>query len=150
MRPLSVNSPIRQPYSVLVVIYKRNKDFLLIQRTDDAHFWQSVTGGIDDGETPTATAYRELLEETGIDARALGLTINDHKKTNQYVIRDAWRHRYAKNARINTEHVFSVCVPDDIQITLDPFEHTDYLWLPQLDAASKAWSPSNKDEILLI
>ena len=62
------NQPLRKPFSVLVVIYKKNKDCLLIQRTDDANFWQSVTGGIDEGETPVVTAYRELLEETGIAA----------------------------------------------------------------------------------
>ncbi|MBB1410527.1 MULTISPECIES: dihydroneopterin triphosphate diphosphatase [Pseudoalteromonas] len=144
------NQPLRKPFSVLVVIYKKNKDCLLIQRTDDANFWQSVTGGIDEGETPVVTAYRELLEETGIDARALGLTIRDHQKTNQYTIRESWRHRYQANALINTEYVFSICVPDDIAITLDPNEHTDFIWLTQQQAADKAWSPSNRDEILAL
>ncbi|MFY8326843.1 dihydroneopterin triphosphate diphosphatase [Pseudoalteromonas sp. ZZD1] len=145
---MPLNTILRQPYSVLVVIYKKNKDFLLIQRADDANFWQSVTGGIDEGETPLDTAYRELLEETGIDARALGITIRDHHKTNQYAIRQQWRHRYQDDALINTEHVFSICVPDDITILLDPNEHTDFIWLTQLQAAEKAWSPSNCDEIL--
>ena len=144
------NQPLRKPFSVLVVIYRKNKDCLLIQRTDDANFWQSVTGGIDEGETPITTAYRELLEETGIDARALGLTMQDHKKTNQYTIRESWRHRYQANALVNTEHVFSICVPDDITIVLDPNEHTDFVWLTQQQAAEKAWSPSNRDEILAL
>lgn len=147
---MPINPHLRQPFSVLVVIYKRNKDCLLIQRTDDANFWQSVTGGIDKGETPAMTAQRELLEETGINAPALGLTIYDHNKTNQYEIRSAWLHRYEKHAHINTEHVFSICVPDDIKVTLDPSEHTNYLWLSQQDAAKKAWSPSNKEAILLL
>ncbi|MGO2167308.1 NUDIX domain-containing protein, partial [Pseudoalteromonas sp.] len=85
---MTENATLRQPYSVLVVIYKKSKDFLLIQRADDANFWQSVTGGIDEGEKPLETAYRELLEETGIDARALGITIREHHKTNQYAIRE--------------------------------------------------------------
>jgi len=146
--PTSTN--LRQPFSVLVVIYKQNKDCLLIQRADDANFWQSVTGGIDEGEKPLKTAHRELLEETGIDASALGLAIRDHQKTNQYTIRESWRHRYHANALINTEHVFSICVPDDISIRLDPCEHTDYMWLSQQQAAEKAWSPSNRDEILAL
>ncbi|WP_404341755.1 dihydroneopterin triphosphate diphosphatase [Pseudoalteromonas mariniglutinosa] len=145
-----MSANLRQPFSVLVVIYKKNKDCLLIQRADDANFWQSVTGGIDEGETPLATAHRELYEETGINAHAFGLTIRDHQKTNQYPIRECWRHRYRANALINTEHVFSICVPDNVTITLDPSEHTHYLWLPQQQAAEKAWSPSNAAEILLL
>ncbi len=150
MFSLSETITPRQPFSVLVVIYKQNKDCLLIQRADDASFWQSVTGGIEQGETPEITAHRELFEETGIHASALGLTIRDHQKTNHYTIRESWRHRYYANALINTEHVFSVCVPDDISIQLDPCEHTDYMWLSQQQAAEKAWSPSNRDEILAL
>lgn len=145
---LPTNISLRQPYSVLVVIYNKNKDFLLIQRADDANFWQSVTGGIDEGETAITTAYRELLEETGIDARALGLVIREHHKTNQYTIREQWRYRYQADALINTEYVFSICVPDNIAIKLNPNEHTDFIWLPQQQAAEKAWSASNQAEIL--
>ncbi|MBE0363880.1 dATP pyrophosphohydrolase [Pseudoalteromonas ulvae UL12] len=141
---------LRQPLSVLVVIHTVNKSCLLIQRADDPNFWQSVTGGIEHTETPLETAYRELKEETGIDAHALGLTIIDKHKTNQYQIRDCWRHRYHDNALINTEHVFTICVPDEVAIILDPSEHTDYIWLPQHAAADKVWSESNKNEILAL
>jgi dATP pyrophosphohydrolase len=140
----------RKPYSVLVVIYNTNDEFLLIRRTDDMNFWQSVTGGIDEGEQPIDTAYRELLEETGIDAKGLGLSINNLQKTHQYDIRPCWRHRYVQGATTNTEHVFSICVPDQTKIILDPNEHTAYKWLPQAAAAALAWSDSNKAEILAI
>ncbi|MBQ4864237.1 dihydroneopterin triphosphate diphosphatase [Pseudoalteromonas sp. MMG013] len=141
---------LRKPYSVLVVIYNTNNEFLLIRRTDDPTFWQSVTGGIDEHETPTQTAYRELKEETGIDALKLGIDIYNHNKTNNYEIRQCWRHRYISNATINTEYVFSICVPIATPIVLDPNEHTAYQWLPQSNAAELAWSDSNKQEILAI
>ncbi|CAH9050344.1 Dihydroneopterin triphosphate diphosphatase [Pseudoalteromonas holothuriae] len=138
---------LRKPISVLVIIYNYAHQFLLIKRTDDANFWQSVTGGVEQNESLLETAYRELKEETGIDAHALGIKIKDHKSINQYEIRPCWRHRYIEGANMNTEHVFSICVPNDIKITLNPHEHTHYEWLTQKAAVLRAWSPSNQKEI---
>ena len=39
---------LKKPFSVLVVIQNTRNEFLLIQRVDDAAFWQSVTGCIED------------------------------------------------------------------------------------------------------
>ena len=83
-------SVLRKPFSVLVVIYDDAGQFLLLQRADDPNFWQSVTGGIDEGETPLQTAYRELKEETGIDCHAQNLSLTDHQRTHQYEIRPQW------------------------------------------------------------
>ncbi|MCO7189585.1 MULTISPECIES: dihydroneopterin triphosphate diphosphatase [unclassified Pseudoalteromonas] len=141
---------LRLPHSVLVVIYTTHNEFLLLQRADDPGFWQSVTGGVDPGELPIETAYRELLEETGIDAKALGVTIKDHQKCNQYTIREQWRHRYVAGATVNTEYVFSVCVPSGCEVRLAPEEHLAYRWLTQQQAAEQAWSTSNSQEILAI
>ncbi|WP_040645658.1 dihydroneopterin triphosphate diphosphatase [Pseudoalteromonas rubra] len=141
---------LRHPHSVLVIIYNSHNEFLLLQRADDPDFWQSVTGGIDPGEAPIETAYRELLEETGIDAKARGLAIQDHQKCNQYTIREQWRHRYIAGANINTEYVFSVCVPVNCDVQLAPGEHLAYRWLTQQGAAEQAWSSSNSQEILSI
>ncbi|KZN69191.1 dihydroneopterin triphosphate diphosphatase [Pseudoalteromonas luteoviolacea] len=141
---------LRQPASVLVVIYNEEKQFLLLQRKDDSEFWQSVTGGIDSGESSIDTAYRELKEETGIDAKALKLEIKQHNTENHYEIRPQWRHRYVEGAKINTEHVFSICVPNHTEVQLCADEHTDFVWLTQSDAAKKVWSESNRKEILAI
>lgn len=143
-------SALRKPVSVLVVIYNEHNEFLLLQRADDKHFWQSVTGGVDPGETPITTAYRELKEETGIDAAALGITIHSHNKTNQYTIRPQWRHRYEPGVTMNTEHVFSVQVPSGISVVLAEDEHTDFIWLNKTHACERVWSPSNRQEIELI
>ena len=58
---------IQDPQSVLVVIYTKELDVLLIERADRPGFWQSVTGSRDSLSEPLEqTAVREVFEETGI------------------------------------------------------------------------------------
>ena len=47
----------------------------------------------------------------------------------------------------NTEHVFSLAVPADVAVTLDPAEHLSYKWLPWREAAARCFSWSNRDAI---
>ena len=66
------------PESVLVVIHTVARDVLLIERADHPGFWQSVTGSKDfPEESFEATALREVMEETCIDARAPGCRLRD-------------------------------------------------------------------------
>ena len=60
------NAPSRKiPESVLVVIYTRALDVLLLERADHAGFWQSVTGSRAAVDEPLrATCAREVAEET--------------------------------------------------------------------------------------
>ena len=136
----------KTPISVLVVVYTPALEVLMLERADRPGFWQSVTGSQHAGETLEETAVRELAEETGIDARRYGLT--DWDTRNQYEIYLQWRHRYAPGVTHNTEHVFSVCVPRDIPITLSPREHVQYAWLPLLEAADRCFSSSNAEAVL--
>lgn len=137
------------PESVLVVIHSADLDVLLIERADRPGFWQSVTGSLDAPDEPLAlTAARELCEETGIVADGVQLVLRDWQLSNVYEIYPTWRHRYAPGVTHNTEHVFSVCVPRDIAITLSPREHLRHAWLPLLDAADRCFSASNAEAIL--
>ena len=138
---------LRQPYSVLVVIYTLEGEFLLLQRADDPDFWQSVTGGIDEGELPCATAAREVFEETGIDISQQQLRLVDEQRCHRYAIREQWRYRYQPGATVNTEYVFSLCLPKRYPIQLAADEHLSYLWLDVNQASAKAWSDSNAQEI---
>jgi dATP pyrophosphohydrolase len=140
---------LKIPISVLVVIYKSNGEVLLIERADKAHFWQSVTGSLDFlDEDHSAAAAREVLEETGIDVQSLPAgSLRDLHHQIEYEIYPQWRHRYASGVTRNTEHWFSLLVPDDIQVQLAPREHVAYQWLPFADAASKCFSPSNGEAI---
>lgn len=134
------------PVSVLVVVHTAAFDILLLRRVSPAGFWQSITGSLEPGESPAEAALREIHEETGISARPQHLV--DWRHSNRFAIRDEWRHRYAPDVSHNTEHVFSLCVPDGQLVTLAPDEHNAALWLPRDAAATKVFSWTNRDAIL--
>ena len=138
------------PISVLVVIYKSNRDILLIERADREGFWQSVTGSLDSpSEDLSLAATREVFEETGIavDQLPAGSLRNMHHHI-EYEIYPEWRFRYAPGVTRNTEHWFSLEVPDGIQIQLAPREHVAYEWLPFEEAARRCFSRSNGEAIM--
>lgn len=140
------------PESVLVVIHSADLQVLLIERADKPGFWQSVTGSKDAIDEPLAeTAMREVFEETGIRIGSAAVpadNLRDWQLSNVYEIYPVWRHRYAPGVTRNTEHVFGLCVPRDIPVTLAPREHLQYQWMPWREAADRCFSPSNAEAIL--
>ena len=143
--------PYKRPESVLVVLYNEKLEVLVLQREDDASFWQSVTGSMEEGEVPVQTALREVEEETGICLQAPSNTpiaancLIDCRKVNQYSIRKDWRVRYAPGVDKNFEYVFCAQVASQSEIRLS--EHLQYLWLKKTQAIEKVWSTSNKQAI---
>jgi len=141
---------LKIPISVLVVIYKSNRDVLLIERADRAGFWQSVTGSLDALDEDLAlAATREVFEETGIavDQLPADALQNMHQQI-EYEIYPEWRFRYAPGITRNIEHWFALQVPADTEVKLAPREHVAYEWLPYEDAAKKCFSRSNGEAIL--
>ncbi len=139
----------KRPESVLVVIYTLAGDILVLKRCQPPDFWQSVTGSLHWEETqPLATAYRELYEETGLGAA--GLDIVASGVINRFSILLPWRQRYAPDVTENIEHVFQVCLPDRYPVSLNPVEHSDYEWLPQVAAAKRVTSYTNRNAILAL
>jgi len=141
-----MSQPFKQPISVLVVIYTRALDVLLLERADYPGYWQSVTGSRDDDEPLRDTAIREVREETGLDARRYALI--DWRQQNVYEIYPKWRHRYPPGTTQNTEHVFGMELSGQTAVQLAPREHVGWLWLPWQEAADKVFSPSNRAAIL--
>ncbi len=142
-----MSTQYRIPESALTVVYNQSGQVLVMQRNDDADFWQSVTDTLEQGETPIQTAQREVLEETGIDISQLNYQLLDCQKINTYEIRERWQHRYPPGTPYNTEHVFALQVADDQAINLT--EHSAYLWLDKALAMQKVWSDTNREAISL-
>ena len=138
----------KKPVSVLVLLHTADLDILLLERARHPGFWQSVTGSQEDGESLLQTALREVREETGIAPKAPDLV--DWRQSNRYEIFPEWRHRYAPGVTRNTEHLFSLEVPAETPVRLDPREHTASRWLPWREAAEACYSPSNAEAILML
>lgn len=138
----------KRPISVLVVIHTPALDVLLLERVLHAGYWQSVTGSQETGETLIETARREVAEETGITAPPEAF--RDWQVTNTFEIFAEWRFRYAPGVTHNTEHVFSLELPQRQPVRLAPDEHLAQVWLPWREAAAKCFSWSNRDAILML
>lgn len=140
------NRGYKIPISVLVVIHTPRLEVLLLERVRPPGQWQSVTGSLEAGEVPLQAAVREVEEETGL--RVAPGALHDWHHSNRFRIRGQWRPMYAPEVTHNTEHVFSLCVPDICPVRLAPGEHTAQQWLPYREAAELAFSWSNRDAIL--
>ena len=137
------------PVSVLVVVHTAGGEVLLLQRAARTEFWQSVTGSLDRADEPPAdAALRELREETGIAAAPTQLQRLNLSYT--FEIYPRWRHRFAPGTTHNTEHAFSVQLPQRVPVTLAPEEHVASQWLPWQAAAAACFSWSNRDAIRVL
>ncbi|MDR2636713.1 MAG: dihydroneopterin triphosphate diphosphatase [Zoogloeaceae bacterium] len=147
----SVSQPPRwkNPVSVLVVVYRLasggEPEILLLERAGHPGYWQSVTGSLEEKETPRMAARREVYEETGILAPD-GDFLDWHWRR-EYDIFPEWRHRYAPGVTRNTEHVFSLAAANAARIRLSLAEHRAFQWLPPAAAIALCFSPSNREAI---
>lgn len=132
----------KRPESVLVVVYTITGSVLLVKRTQPV-FWQSVTGSLKwPDETPEHAARRELFEETGIDVKTD--QIHNWHHTEEFEIPAAWTKKYGPNGARNVEHQFSLELPDEVLVKLNPKEHSEAQWCPMARAIEDVWSWTNR------
>jgi dATP pyrophosphohydrolase len=142
---VSTRESFKRPESVLVVVYARTGEVLLLKRADHPNFWQSVTGAMQwDEHDPRITAARELREEVAltVDPKAL----QDLGLVQRYSILPQWRYRYAPDVAENTEHAFALEISEPVPVTHHP-EHTEYRWLAPAAAAALTTSWTNRAAI---
>lgn len=135
----------KTPISALVLIHTADLQVLIMERADKAGYWQSVTGSLEDGETPRQAAIREVREETGLDAAQYEL--QDWQVSNDYEIYPHWRHRYAPGVTENREHLFGLVLPAALPVKLAPDEHVRYEWVDWREAAKRVFSWTNVDAL---
>jgi len=135
----------KRPESVLIIVYTKDAQVLLLERVKPQGFWQSVTGSLLHGETAIAAAHRELKEETGLQGELIETGLE-----NTFPIIPAWRARYAPEVLENHETVFAYEMDAPCEIALNPVEHIASCWLSREQAAQKASSWTNRDAILAL
>tara|TARA_B100001758_G_C18297318_1_gene550357 strand:- start:32 stop:499 length:468 start_codon:yes stop_codon:yes gene_type:complete len=118
-------------------IYRRTDDgilFLLMKRNLNKiyeHLWQGVAGKIEEGETSSEAAIRELKEETGLSP--VNMFVADHVSKFYEVHGD----------RINLVPVFGIEVDSEI-INLSE-EHISYKWVDINEALNTlVWNGQKK------
>lgn len=131
----------KTPISALILIHTPDLQVLIMERADKAGYWQSVTGSLEQGETPLQAAIREVYEETGLDATQYDM--QDWQMSNVYEIYEHWRHRYAPGTIHNTEHLFGLELPAPLPIKLAADEHVQYQWVDWREAAKRVFSWTN-------
>ena len=138
----------KRPESVLVVIHTPDLQILMLERAKHPGYWQSVTGSREAGESFTATAIREVAEETGLKIHVAQLRAWPGE--NVYEIMPEWKHRFAPDVTHNRERVFSLCLPSPCEIRTAPDEHRAWRWVPCDEAAALCFSASNREAILAL
>ena len=132
--------------SVLVVIYAENtRRVLMLQRRDDVDFWQSVTGSLETGETPTETAIRELWEEVRLKIEAKSTALFDCNESVEFQIFPHFRYKYAPTVTHCQEHWFLLAVAQEF--TPELTEHLAFQWVSPTRAIQMTKSPNNAEAI---
>ena len=124
LEPQTAASPSR---SVSALTWRKGLQgpeiLMMLRVPEHGGWWQSVTGMMEPGETPEATAHREMLEETGLTGRLTPMPLE-----HTFWFDPALIHFPDPEPRFNTETCFHMEVAPEEEVRLAPEEHSIYRW----------------------
>ncbi|MDR1840962.1 MAG: NUDIX domain-containing protein, partial [Holophagales bacterium] len=113
---------------------------MMLRCPSKGQWWSSVTGMIEDGETPEMAAHREVLEEAGLVGKLVPLGFQ-----HSFWIDPALSGVRSDEPLFNTEICFQMEVPADRSVALNSAEHSEYRWCkPDEALALMKWEGSKE------
>lgn len=124
----------RQPQQVHIFLYRSTEngyEYAVFQRSDAAFCWQGVCGGVEDDETPSQSARRELYEEAGITEQRPLYPL----QCISYLPLDVFNPKYEQiwGRDVVVVPMYFFAMPFDGEIILSN-EHTEVRWLTYQEA----------------
>jgi dATP pyrophosphohydrolase len=118
----------RAPFNVAIFPYRKAGDdefaYALLKRSD-AGFWQGISGGGEDDETPLEAAKRETYEEAGIPPDSSFIQLDTVEPVPVTEFRDSYL--WGEDVYVIPQYCFGVLVKDSGLLLSR--EHTEYRWL---------------------
>lgn len=111
---------------VIAVVRRADGKVLAFERSDLSGEWQLPQGGLEDGESYRAAAWRELEEETGLTPRDVRF-VEEYDGFTVY----AWPRSMRRNGRLGQVHRWFFFEPIQEPVTPAPdgSEFTDWIWI---------------------
>lgn len=111
---------------VVAAVRRSDGELLAFERSDLSGEWQLPQGGIDTDETPTQAVWRELAEETGLDARHVAL-VDEYEGWTAYI----WPEAMRRGQRLGQAHrwFFFEPIVDPLVPTPDGTEFSNWTWM---------------------
>lgn len=135
----------RQPVNVHVQLYRKNNkgeyEYAIFQRADNPLWWQGVSGGLEEGESPEEAALRESFEEAGTlkDSTIYPLETVSYLPKNLFSSLDLW----SEDIIVLPMYFFALPVDIDFIISLSN-EHTAVRWLEYYEAEALTYFHDQK------
>jgi bis(5'-nucleosidyl)-tetraphosphatase len=135
----------RRDRSAGVIVYHRDESgcrfLLLLSRLTKRPLWEFPKGGVDDGETVTEAALRELQEETGMSADDIRIVPGfEHREEYRFT-----SGRGDSRTLVRKEVTYFLAETRTTDVRLSAHEASQFAWLSYTEAARKLKYKARRD-----